>query len=74
MTDPQPKPEPLVSALVTVFLLIGLLGLAVFLFGDDAIAGPNQLAIAVCAAGRRDLRYRPCRPVDMVEGCRAKRA
>nr|NIS43766.1 Na+/H+ antiporter NhaC [Desulfuromonadales bacterium] len=39
-----------VSAIVTVALLIGLLGLAVFLFGDDATAGPNQFAIAVCAA------------------------
>ena len=48
MTDT--KPEPLVSALVTVSLLIGLLGLAVFLFGDEATAGPNQFAIAVCAA------------------------
>ena len=48
MTDT--KPEPLVSALVTVSLLIGLLGLAVFLFGDEATAGPNQFAISVCAA------------------------
>ncbi len=46
----ETKPALLVSALVTVSLLIGLLGLAVFLFGDEATAGPNQFAIAVCAA------------------------
>ncbi len=45
----ETKPALLVSALVTVSLLIGLLGLAVFLFGDEATAGPNQFAIAVCA-------------------------
>ena len=44
------RSEPLLSALVTVALLIGLLGLAVFLFGDDATSGPNQFAIAVCGA------------------------
>ncbi len=50
MTDSQPKPDPLFAALATVLLLIGLLGLAVFLFGDDATGGPNQFAIALCAA------------------------
>ncbi|MGI9493369.1 MAG: Na+/H+ antiporter NhaC family protein [Geminicoccaceae bacterium] len=47
MSDTEPK--NLLAALTVVFLLILLLGLAVFLFGDDAIAGPNQFAIAVCA-------------------------
>lgn len=39
----------LASAVATVLLLISLLALSVYLFGDGATAGPNQFALALCA-------------------------
>ena len=39
----------LASAVATVLLLISLLALSVYLFGDDATGGPNQFALALCA-------------------------
>ena len=40
----------LISAIVTVVVLMVLLGLAVFLFGDEATGGPTQFAIAFAGA------------------------
>ena len=49
---PQNTAKPgnmLASAVATVLLLITLLALSVYLFGDGATAGPNQFALALCA-------------------------
>lgn len=45
----SPEPLSLTQSLVPVLALIGLLGLAFFLFGDAAAAGPNQIALSLCA-------------------------
>ena len=44
-----PQPPGLAAALVPVATLVGLLGLAFYLFGDAAAAGPNQIALIFCA-------------------------
>ncbi len=44
-----PRPPGLAAALVPVATLVGLLGLAFYLFGDEAAAGPNQIALTFCA-------------------------
>ena len=41
---------PLAQALVPVVLLIGLLGAAVYLFGDESSFGPNQIALVLGTA------------------------
>ncbi len=42
----RPKKDPtLTDALIPMLFLIGLLTLAVYLFGDDASWGPNQIAL-----------------------------
>jgi NhaC family Na+:H+ antiporter len=45
----SPQPPGVVAALVPVATLVSLLGLAYFLFGDAAAAGPNQIALVFCA-------------------------
>lgn len=49
-TPPKRAPEPLtlIEALVPVVILVLLLGLSYYLFGDDAAAGPNQIALMFC--------------------------
>jgi NhaC family Na+:H+ antiporter len=44
-------PEPLSfgAALIPLGALIGLVGLAFYLFGGDAAGGPNQIALVFCA-------------------------
>ncbi|GJL90540.1 Na+/H+ antiporter NhaC [Hyphococcus sp.] len=44
------KPIPLVVALIPVLVLIGLMGSAVWLFGDASAAGPAQIVLLVAAA------------------------
>jgi Na+:H+ antiporter, NhaC family len=46
---PAPRLPGLSAALVPVAALVGLLGLAFYLFGDAAAAGPNQIALIFCA-------------------------
>lgn len=46
----EPRDPSLPEALVPVALLMGLLALAVYLFGGDSSAGPNQIALIVSAA------------------------
>ncbi len=48
-TEAPPSKGLLLSAIVTVVFLIVLLGLSVFLFGDEATGGPTQFAIAFAA-------------------------
>ena len=48
-TEAPPGTGLLISAVVTVVFLIVLLGLSVFLFGDEATGGPTQFAIAFAA-------------------------
>ncbi len=51
MTDAPPeKPMPLALALLPLLLLIGLLSLSVHFFGDDATAGPNQIALLLAGS------------------------
>ena len=59
MTAPGAPREPSFGqALVPVALLVGMLALAVYLFGADASFGPNQIALilAAAAAGAVGLR------------------
>ncbi len=49
MTDRPTRPG-LAEALLPVFLLIILLSSAVYLFGDDASYGPNQIALTLASA------------------------
>ncbi len=49
--EKHPLPEPtLLQALIPTVCLIGLLGMSVFLFGDESSAGPNQIALCIGAA------------------------
>jgi len=50
-TSPPRAPEPLsvAEALIPVAGLVLLLGLSYVLFGDEAAAGPNQIALMFCA-------------------------
>ena len=41
---------PVLQALTPVFVLISLLSFSVYLFGEDASSGPNQIALCVGAA------------------------
>jgi len=45
----QAKSPSLWAALVPVFVLIGLLGLNVYLYGEDSSYGPNQIALLMAA-------------------------
>lgn len=48
---PAPRaPEPLsiTEALIPIAALVVLLGLSYYLFGDEAAAGPNQIALTFC--------------------------
>ncbi len=50
---PMPTLEPpsLIEALLPVAVLVVLLGLSYYLFGDEASAGPNQIALLFCSLG-----------------------
>jgi len=43
------KTPSLFDALFPVTILLGLLALAVYFFGDDSSSGPNQIALILCA-------------------------
>ena len=45
----EPEPPSLGVALIPIVALMGLLGLAYFLYGDGAASGPNQVALMACA-------------------------
>ncbi|MDE0936688.1 MAG: hypothetical protein OSA89_12285 [Mariniblastus sp.] len=45
----QAKSPSLWAALLPVFVLIGLLGLNVYLYGEDSSYGPNQIALLMAA-------------------------
>jgi len=45
MNKPKTTPPSMLDALIPIIFLVGLLSLAVYLFGDDASWGPNQLAL-----------------------------
>lgn len=45
----SPQSPSLGAALVPIATLVGLLGLAFFLFRDAAAAGPNQIALVFCS-------------------------
>jgi len=47
-SDPK-RPIPLYKAFIPLLFLIGLLSVNVYIFGVDAIAGPNQLALIFSA-------------------------
>ena len=44
------KQQSFVSALTPIIFLIGLLSLNVFLYGDNALGGANQLALLLAAS------------------------
>jgi len=45
-SEPHVKRDPsMLDALIPMFFLIGMLGLAVYIFGEDASWGPNQIAL-----------------------------
>lgn len=43
------KKPSLLDALFPIVILLGLLGLAVYFFGDDSSSGPNQIALILCS-------------------------
>jgi NhaC family Na+:H+ antiporter len=43
------KTPSLFDALFPITILLGLLALAVYFFGDDSSSGPNQIALILCA-------------------------
>ncbi|GAA0369179.1 Na+/H+ antiporter NhaC [Bowmanella denitrificans] len=45
----QPRQPSLLQALIPIALLLLLLFLAVFYFGDNSSSGPNQIALLLCA-------------------------
>ena len=46
---PRQAREPsLLDALIPTLTLISLLSLAVYIFGEDAAYGPNQIALTLC--------------------------
>ena len=48
--DKQTVKPTIIQALIPLLLLIALLSLNVYYFGDDALFGPNQLALLLAAA------------------------
>jgi len=48
-TDPSLRPATVQQALVPVLVLISLLSFSVYLFGEDASYGPNQIALIIGA-------------------------
>jgi NhaC family Na+:H+ antiporter len=48
MKNNNKKPS-LFDALFPITILLGLLALAVYFFGDDSSSGPNQIALILCA-------------------------
>jgi NhaC family Na+:H+ antiporter len=50
MSKSSEKKPSLLLAFVPLFILIGLLGLNIYLFGSDATGGPNQIALLIGAA------------------------
>ncbi|GJM12898.1 MAG: Na+/H+ antiporter NhaC [Pseudohongiella sp.] len=48
-TDPSVRPASVAQALVPVLVLISLLSFSVYLFGEDASYGPNQIALIIGA-------------------------
>ncbi|MZR62668.1 Na+/H+ antiporter NhaC [Alcanivorax sp. DP30] len=49
MTETRIRRPSLVDALFPILVLISLLAAAVYLYGDDASYGPNQIALLFCA-------------------------
>ncbi|MEQ3683138.1 Na+/H+ antiporter NhaC [Alcanivorax sp.] len=49
MTESRFRRPSLLDALLPIVVLVGLLGSAVYLYGDSASSGPNQIALLVCA-------------------------
>lgn len=43
------KKPSLLDALFPIVILLGLLALAVYFFGDDSSSGPNQIALILCS-------------------------
>ncbi len=48
--DKQTSKPTIIQAMIPLLLLIALLSLNVYFFGDDALFGPNQLALLLAAA------------------------
>lgn len=48
-SEPQRDSPGLIEALLPVVMLVMLLAAAVYLFGEDASYGPNQIALLLCA-------------------------
>ena len=46
----ESRTPSLFAALLPVFVLIGLLGVNVYLYGEDSSYGPNQIALLLAAA------------------------
>ena len=51
MDQNSPKSASLLDSLVAMSFLIGLLSLAVYIFGDEASWGPNQIALTFSSLG-----------------------
>lgn len=52
MSDENTREPSLIDALIPVIALIGMLGMSVYLYGDESSSGPNQIALimAGCVA------------------------
>ncbi len=50
ITKPSPLSPSIIQALLPVAVLVALLAFSVYLFGEDASYGPNQIALCVGAA------------------------
>ena len=50
MSDSQVKAPSLLLSLLPIALLIGLLGMNIVVFGDNATGGANQIALLIGAA------------------------
>jgi NhaC family Na+:H+ antiporter len=48
-TETETREPSLLDCLIPVVLLTGMMSLAVYLFGEDAAWGPNQIALTLCA-------------------------
>ncbi|MCG8393166.1 MAG: Na+/H+ antiporter NhaC [Pseudomonadales bacterium] len=49
MTESRLRRPSLFDALLPIIVLVGLLAAAVYLYGDSASSGPNQIALLFCA-------------------------
>ena len=57
-TDPTLRPATVQQALVPVLVLISLLSFSVYLFGEDASYGPNQIALIIGAVVASTIGWR----------------